>query len=118
LDDTIYVIDELEIREGMTDEFLAAFRERYLPEAKARGMELQHTWVTPPEGPPGATSTVLLVWGVEGVPGFWHMRRQSGSPGIAAWWDECGRYCVRRRRRFAVDPDARARFSAAGRVHA
>ena len=118
MDQTVYLIDELEIREGLLDEFLAAFRERYLPDAVARGMELRHTWVTPPEGPPGANPSVMLVWGLEGIPGFWRMRSQNGAPEIAAWWRECDRYCVTRTRRFAVDCDAREAFAAAGRVRA
>lgn len=118
MDETIYLIDELEIRDGMTDAFLSAFREAYLPAAKQRGMELLHTWLTPPEGPPGANASILLVWGLEGIPGFWRMRSQNGSPEIAEWWSECEQYCVRRTRRFAVAPESAAMFSAAGRVHA
>ena len=112
------MIDELEVRPGHADELLAAMRERYLPIAHERGMELRHCWITPPEGPPGASSTVLLVWAVDGVAGFWRMRSQSGLPGIAAWWSECDRLCVRRSRRTAIAPDAREGFASAGRRHA
>jgi hypothetical protein len=80
-------------------------------------MVLLHTWVTPPEGPPGLGETVLLVWSLNGIPGFWQMRSQTGLAGIAEWWSECDDYCVRRTRRFAVEPAARAGYLAAGRVH-
>ncbi len=116
--DTIYLIDEIELRPDVTDEFLAAFRARYLPGTRDRGMELIHTWVTPPECPPATGATVLFVWALAGVPGFWRMRSQNAAPEIADWWHECERYCVRRTRRFAVTPESRADFSAAARVHA
>lgn len=116
--ETIHLIDEIELLPDATDDFLAAFRARYLPGARERGMELVHTWITPPESPPEAGASVLLVWGLEGVPGFWSMRRQSAAPEVDDWWRECERYAVRRTRRFAVTPESRADFSAAGRVHA
>lgn len=116
--DTIHLIDEIELRPDVMDEFLEAFRARYLPGAKHRGMELVHTWITPPELPPEKGETVLFVWALEGIPGFWRMRSQSSAPEIADWWRECERYCVRRTRRFAVTPESRAGFAAAGRVHA
>lgn len=115
--DIIYLIDEVELRPGMTDAFLEAFRARYLPGARERGMELIHTWVTPPESPPETGQTVLLIWALAGIPGFWRMRSQNAAPEIAAWWRECEQYCVRRTRRFAVTPEAREGFAAAGRAH-
>lgn len=116
--DTIYMIDEIELEPGQLEPFLEAFRARYLPIARERGMELLHTWVTPPEGPPDLGETVMLVWGLSGIPGFWQMRSQTGSPGIAEWWTECDTYCVKRTRRFAVTPEARPVYLAAGRVRA
>lgn len=114
----IYLIDELELLPDVTEEFLEAFRARYLPGARERGMELLHTWVSPPERPPETGSTIFCVWSLAGIPGFWRMRSQNATPEIAAWWRECERYCVRRTRRFAVTPESRASFAAAGRVHA
>jgi len=116
--DTIYLIDEIELRSDATDEFLAAFRAHYLPGARDRGMELVHTWITPPESPPETGATVLFVWALAGVPGFWRMRSRNAAPEITEWWRECEDHCVRRTRRFAVTPEARAGFSAAGKVHA
>ncbi len=116
--DTIYMIDEIELHPDRLEPFLEAFRARYLPIAEQRGMQLLHTWVTPPEGPPDLGETVLLVWGLAGIPGFWQMRSQTGLPGIAEWWSECDTFCVRRTRRFAVTPEARPAYLAAGRVHA
>lgn len=114
----VYLIDEIELRPDVTDEFLAAFRADYLPGAVDRGMQLLHTWVTPPERPAEMGATVLFVWVLEGVPGFWRMRSQNAAPEVAAWWRKCESYCVRRTRRFAVTPESQADFAAAGRGHA
>lgn len=117
--DAIHVLDEMELAPGVDVEaFVAAFRSRYQVLAETRGMVLQHLWVTPPEGPPSVNPTVVAIWGLEGVPGFWRMRSQNADPEVAAWWAECDRQCVRRSRRFAVAPDALGGFSAAGRRHA
>ena len=115
----VYVLDEVELRAGVdADVFLSALDARYRPGAERRGMTLRHRWVTPPETPPGVGATVLLVWSVSGVAGFWTMRSQNAAPEVADWWRECEALCVRRTRRFAVDADARAAFAAAGREHA
>jgi hypothetical protein len=116
--DTIFLIDEIELRPDVMDDFLEAFRARYLPGARDRGMELVHTWVTPPETPPETGATILFVWALAGIPGFWRMRSQNATPEIADWWRECEGYCVQRTRRFAVAPESLSAFSAAGRVHA
>ena len=115
--DPIWLIDEIELLPDVADDFFSAFDARYLPGARERGMELVHRWITPPEPPPGVGPTVILVWQLAGVPGFWRMRSQNGAPEIGDWWREAERYCVRRTRRFAVAADARAGFAAAGRVH-
>ena len=116
--DAIFLIDEIELLPDVLDEFLDAFQARYVPGAEQRGMELLHTWITPPESPPDSGCTLIFVWSLAGIPGFWRMRSQNAAPDIAEWWRDCERYCVRRTRRFAVTPESRPDFLAAGRVHA
>ena len=113
----VYVLDELRLRPGQTEAFLDAFEGEYRPGAEARGMELLHTWVTPPEGPPDQGESVLLVWRLDGVAGFWRMRSQNAAPEVLDWWRRCEEFVVERSRRYAVEPAARDAFSAAGRVH-
>ena len=83
------VLDELELRPGALDDFLVSLEAEYRPVAEARGMQLRHRWVTPPVELPNRGSTVLLVWALEGVAGFWGMRSQSGREEVAAWWERC-----------------------------
>ena len=50
-----------------------------------------HRW-TPSNAEPGRRShigkTILLVWRLEGVPGFWPQRSQNAATEIAAFWTE------------------------------
>jgi hypothetical protein len=114
----ITLLDELDLRPGMLEEFLHAFDAQYRPGAEARGLRLLHTWVTPPVELAGITTRVVLVWQIDGLEGFWAMRSQNSSPEVEAWWRDCERFIVSRTRRYAVEADALASFVAAGRLHA
>ena len=112
---TIYVLDELELHPGALEDFLASLEADYRPVAEARGMQLRHRWVTPPVELPDRGSTVLLVWALEGVAGFWGMRSQSGREEVAAWWERCDALVSRRSRRFAAESSDLPALAAAGR---
>lgn len=116
--DPITIIDELELRPGMLQPFLEAMHADYRPGAEERGLTLLHTWVTPPVELEEGGTHVLLVWQVDGVPGFWRMRSRSASPEVAEWWKRCERFAVSRSRRFAVEAEALPRLAAAARLHA
>jgi hypothetical protein len=117
-DDSIYVLDELELKPGQLDAFLEAMEARYRPAAEARGQKLIHTWVTPPTETLGITQSVLLVWHLAGIPGFWTMRSQNASPEVAAWWADSGEFIASRTRRFAASPTAVPGFEVLGRLNA
>ena len=117
-DDSIFVLDELQLKPGMLDAFLEAMESRYRPAAEARGQELIHVWVTPPTTTDGVSLSVLLVWRLEGVPGFWQMRSQNSTEEIAAWWSDCDTYIDSRTRRFAASPTSVPGFEALGRLNA
>jgi hypothetical protein len=103
---SVFVLDELELRPGRLEAFRDALRRDYLPGARLRGMELLHTWVTPPVELAAGGTRVVLVWRVEGAAGFWRMRAQRDEAAVAAWWRTCDRFAVSRTRRFAADADA------------
>jgi hypothetical protein len=114
----IMVLDELQLKPGMLDPFLEALESRYRPGAEARGQKLLHTWVTPPTETAGIGLSVLLVWELAGVPGFWQMRSQNATPEVTAWWSDCEAFIESRTRRFAVGVDALAEFEDLGRLNA
>jgi hypothetical protein len=117
-DESIYVLDELQLKPGQLAAFLEAMETHYRPGAEARGQQLIHTWVTPPTHTPGITQNVLLVWRLSGVEGFWTMRSQNASPEVAEWWAESVDYIESRTRRFAAAPSAIPGFEALGRLNA
>lgn len=124
LGDTIYLIDELEIVPGQLDGFLKAFERDYRPGAESRGQRLLQRLVTPPidtgrlaDLPPVAQS-VLLIWELDGLAGFWGMRSQNATAEVAEWWREAGAFFVSRSRRFAASPEAVATFETVGRMNA
>ena len=44
----IYILDRVQLRPGQLQAYQRALRERYLPGARKRGMELIGSWITPP----------------------------------------------------------------------
>lgn len=116
--DPVYLIDELELREGARDGFLEALERDYRPGAEARGQHLVHTWITPPVDSEGVPIRVMLVWRLDGIQGFWTMRSQNAAEDIAAFWRDAERFVVSRTRRYAASPESVARFEAIGRMHA
>lgn len=117
-DAPIYVLDELVIRPGRLQAFLEALEARYRPGAEARGQRLLHRWVTPPTATEGVEQTLMLVWQLDGVPGFWRMRSQNAAPEIAGFWAESESFVASRSRRFAAAPAAVEGFDALGRLNA
>ena len=97
---------------------LGQIEAQYLPGAKKRGMQLLHTWVTPPVELEKGGSRVVLVWQLDGVTGFWTMRSQNGDPAIARWWQACEQFVVSRTRRFAIEADLMPRLEADARKNA
>ena len=116
--DAIYVLDELVLRPGRLADFLEAMEREYRPAAEARGQRLVHTWVTPPTTAQGLEATLLLVWRLEGIPGFWGMRSRTAEPEVLQWWQDCESFVLRRTRRLAASPEAIEGFEAAGRANA
>ncbi len=116
--DPVYVIDELELREGGRNGFLEALERDYRPGAEARGQHLVHTWITPPIDSKGVPVRVMLVWRLDGIQGFWTMRSQNSGENVVAFWRDVERFVASRTRRYAASPKSVARFEAIGRMHA
>jgi hypothetical protein len=116
--DPVYILDEIELRKGMLEPFLEALARDYEPNARQRGMQRLHTWVTPPIELAQGGNRVLIVWQLEGAMGFWGTRSGSGDPAVLDFWKACERFIVTRSRRYAAESSALPALSAAGRQNA
>ncbi len=95
----IYVLDRVKLRPGQLQAYQQALRERYLPGARERGMELIGSWVTPPVEVEHGNELVTL-WSLPSIETFWAMRSGSAAPELAAWWEESDRLALSRERKF------------------
>jgi hypothetical protein len=97
--DAIYILDRVQLRPGQLQAYQQALRERYLPGARERGMELVGSWITPPleidEG-----NELVTLWSLPSTEAFWAMRAAaSASPELAAWWEESDQLTLSRERK-------------------
>ena len=77
----IYILDRVKLRPGQLQAYQQALRERYLPGARERGMELIGSWTTPPLEVEEGNELVTL-WSLPSIEAFWAMRSGSVSPGV------------------------------------
>jgi len=83
----VYIIDRITVKPGQGEAFARACRERYQPGAEARGMRLELNLVAPPLWLQDQANTLLYVWSVEGVAGYWGMSFQGRQdPALQDWW--------------------------------
>ena len=117
-DPPVYFLDELELRPGMLEPFLASLEADYEPAASERGMRRVHTWVTPPVELAAGRTHLLVIWEVAGAAGFWGSRA-GDDPGVLAWWKACEeRYLVSRSRRYAASAEDLSALDAASKQFA
>ena len=95
---TIYILDRVKLRPEKIQPYQPALRERYLPGARERGMELIGSWITPPVEVEEGNELVTL-WSLPSIEAFWAMRGSSSAPEIAAWWAESDQLTLSRERK-------------------
>ncbi len=96
----ISILDRIVVRPGLLDQLLAGLRERYLPNARGRGMTLAGIHILPPDEIEGVPREVTIVWTVPDFQAFFAMRGQACfDPTVAAFWDWCEPLIERRERR-------------------
>ena len=102
---TVYLIDQVTPKPGLAQAFVQAWRERYVPGAQARGMRLEHIWVTPPLWLEDQSNTLTIIWSVRGAEGFWSMSYQGRQdPSLQDWWwNEAAPMIESRQRHVASD---------------
>jgi hypothetical protein len=102
--ETIYILDEVTVKPGQAQDFLAAYMERYAPAARERGMTLVHRWVTPPMWLKEQSNTLHIIWTVQGAPAWWGMSHQGRrNPAVKAFWNSVEPLVEKRHRSFLSD---------------
>ncbi len=100
----IYILDRVKLRPGQLQAYQQSLRERYLPGARERGMELIGSWITPPVEVEDGNELVTL-WSLPSIAAFWAMRAGSSTPELAAWWEESDQLTLSRERKFMTRAD-------------
>jgi hypothetical protein len=99
----VFVLDRMRVRTGRLDEVRTGLRERYLPGARARGMELVGSWADPVGGTDEGRDLFVL-WRLPDLAGFWAMRGAAAAdPTVAAWWQESDALLLERERRLLAE---------------
>ncbi len=97
----IYMVDEITLKPGKLRQFNDAFAKEYLPKAKERGLKLVGSWIAPPMEMQGESNTLIVMWGIEGLDGFWKQRKGSSQdPLVRGWWEKMSPAIAGRTRRF------------------
>ena len=106
----ILILDEIDVKPGMTAHVRNAYREGYLPGAQARGMVLEAAWQHPPAiDIPELPATLFYLWSVEGEAGWWKQRLSRKPDGSDeredkhGFWQSIAPMTLGRKRRMLTD---------------
>lgn len=100
-DETIYLMDRITPKAGQAEAFLKAYMERYAPNARARGLKHEFTWITPPMWLDNQPNTLFIIWSVKGAPAWWAMEQSARrDPAILDWWRDADAMIESRHRCF------------------
>ena len=105
--ETVYIVDQITPKSGGGRAFLDAYMQRYVPDARERGMTLEHTWVAPPVWLEDGSNTLFFVWSVAGgAKGVWGslIGGRRGNALDEWWWKEAAPMIVTRERFFLSNP--------------
>jgi hypothetical protein len=98
--ESIYILDRLVAQPGQGEALHRRYLDEYVPVASERGLTLEHRWVSPPmwlEG--GQSNTLLFVWSVKGVEGYWGVEARARFDSASGdWWREIEPMLVSRTR--------------------
>lgn len=76
----IYIVDCIVPLAGRRREVHRHYLDVYAPTARARGLDLCHSWVSPPVWLEGdQANTLYFVWSVKGTAAYWN------AEGLARW---------------------------------
>ena len=102
--ETIYIVDHVTAKAGRAQDFLAAYKERYEPAAKERGMTLVNRLMAPPMWLKDQSNTFLITWTVQGAGAWWAMSHQGRrNPAVREFWESVQGLIETRHRSFFSD---------------
>ena len=105
----IIVQDRIAVAGADLPRLRALLEQRYLPGARARGLILLDSGVSPPLTLADEPCVFWMRWRLDDVGAFWTARGMAvQDPSVAAFWDEVDRFCTGRHREF-LRPDGFAR---------
>lgn len=103
MEPTIFIIDELIAAPGNGPALLAAYKERYVPGAQARGMVLQRIVVSPPLWLNEASNRLTAIWTVAGASGWWGQAVQARyDVAVGEFWPSIDGLIISRIRHFGA----------------
>lgn len=110
----VLILDEIVVKPGCAAQYRAAYRQRYMPAARRRGMSLAGEWQNPPlQDFDELEMTLFFLWSVDGVDGWWQQRFSRMPDGSDerfekhAFWQSVAAMTVSRRRLMLSDqPEA------------
>ena len=101
----VYVVDEMVVTPGRARAFLAAYLERYVPGAIARGLTLDRVLVSPPLWLEDQSNTLTVSWTVRGAHAWWRqslLARHDAE--VLRWWEDADELLATRRRTVSCPP--------------
>lgn len=97
----VVVQDQINLAAADLPRLRRLVEERYLPAARARGLILMDSGISPPLALGRQTNTLWLRWQLADIGAFWTMRAMAGmDAGVAAFWAEVDGFCPARQRDF------------------
>lgn len=102
----ITVQDRIVVEASDLERLETMLHERYVAGAAARGLTLMASHISPPVATANHPLTLWLRWEVADVGAWWAMRAQSGTPEVAAFWQEVDTFCQSRERIYLTDQGA------------
>lgn len=88
--ETIYIVDHILALPGQGRAVHRHYLDAYAPLARARGLSLCHSWVSPPVWLEGdEANTLVFVWSVKGTGEYWNAEAKARwDPETPVFWRE------------------------------